>query len=88
MKAVTIGGRDILLARVNGEFYAVSNECTHIAMPLDQGTLAGYAVQCPLHGSRFDLRTGAALCEPAEGPLVVYQVRIVGDEILIGPKEL
>ena len=87
MKAVAASGTTVLLARVDDRYYAVGNDCTHIAMPLNEGILVGCEVECPLHSSRFDLRTGAALCPPAEEPLPVYAVRIVGDAILVGPRE-
>mgnify|MGYP001325408035 CR=1 FL=1 len=87
MIAVNAEGHDILLARVEDNYYAVSNDCTHIAMPLNQGKLMGCEVQCPLHESRFDLRTGAALCEPAEDPLEVFAVNIIGNDILVGPSK-
>ena len=90
MKCVKLGGRKILLANVDGEIHAADETCTHEDASLCLGSLKGPLVRCPLHGSRFDLRTGAALEDPAEQPLAIYPVRIEGDTILIGtePKEV
>ena len=90
MKCVKLDGRKILLANVEGEIHAADETCTHEDASLCLGSLKGPLVRCPLHGSRFDLRTGAALEDPAEQPLAIYPVRIEGDTILIGtqPKEV
>ena len=75
----------ILLANVNGEYHAVSEVCTHAYFSLSEGVLTGKEVECPLHGSVFDVKTGEALGPPAGEPLTVYPVRIEGGDILIGP---
>ncbi len=58
MKSVTVEGEDILLARVEDRYYAVGNICPHLQARLSEGTLEGYIVTCPRHGSQFDVRTG------------------------------
>lgn len=83
MKCVRVDGRRVLLANVGGEYLASDDTCTHEDASLATGSLKGELVKCPLHGSRFNLRTGAALEEPAEHPLAVYAVRVDGDDILI-----
>jgi len=85
MMCVDVHGARILLANVDGEYYAVSDTCTHEDASLSQGALRGEYIRCPLHGSRFSLRTGAPLEEPAETPLKVYTVRLAGDDVCIGP---
>ncbi len=55
---MAIGTQQVLLANINGKFYAIGNLCTHVGGPLDRGKLEGHEVQCPLHGSRFDVTTG------------------------------
>ncbi len=82
MKCVeTGGGRRLLLANVGGEFLAVDDRCTHEEASLSTGSLRGELVKCPLHGSRFNLRTGEALEEPATEPLRTYPVRVIDGEI-------
>jgi len=84
MKRVDIGARRILLANVGGRFYAVDNTCTHEDASLSHGALQGEWVKCPLHGSRFNVRTGEVVEEPANEKLATYPVRIEGDEVWIG----
>lgn len=76
-------GRDICLAYVDGRVFAVDDMCSHEDASLAKGSLHSDCVKCPLHGSRFDLKTGAALDEPAEDPVNTYAVRIQGDDILV-----
>ncbi len=84
MRCFEVAGRRILLANVGGRLYAVDDTCTHEEASLATGVLKGEHVKCPLHNSRFDLRTGAALEEPAEEPLRTYPVREEGGRVLIG----
>jgi 3-phenylpropionate/trans-cinnamate dioxygenase ferredoxin subunit len=75
--------QDICLAYVDGEVYAIDDMCSHEDASLSKGSLHEDCVKCPLHGSRFDLKTGAALDEPAEDPVNTYPVKIDGDDILV-----
>lgn len=84
MKRVDIGGRRILLANVDGRFYAVDDTCTHEDASLSRGALRGEWVKCPLHGSRFNVRTGEVVEEPASEKLATYPVRLEAGEIWIG----
>jgi 3-phenylpropionate/trans-cinnamate dioxygenase ferredoxin subunit len=84
MKRVDIGARRILLANVGGRFYAVDDTCTHEDASLSSGALRGEWVKCPLHGSRFNVRTGEVVEEPASEKLATYPVRIEADEVWIG----
>lgn len=58
MKGVTIQGKELVLARVGEEYYAVDGVCPHMKGRLSEGTLEGYTVTCPRHGSQFDVRNG------------------------------
>ena len=58
MKRVVLGEQDIIIARVEGKFYAAQGRCPHMRAYLSRGKLNGTVVTCPLHGSRFDLKTG------------------------------
>lgn len=84
MIRVEISGRRILLANVDGRFYATADTCTHEDASLSSGSLRGELVKCPLHGSRFNVCTGRVMEEPAEQDLQTYPVRVEGDHILIG----
>jgi nitrite reductase/ring-hydroxylating ferredoxin subunit len=87
MLAVRVGDTEVLLASVQGHYYAISNICSHAAAWLDQGDLrpATWEVQCPLHQGRFDLRTGKPTAAPPNRPVAVYAVRVEGEDILVGP---
>ena len=84
MKLVEIGDERILLVNLNGEYHAVSEVCTHAFAPLSEGELAGPEVECPLHGSVFNVETGDVLSPPAGEALTVYPVLVEGGNILIG----
>jgi nitrite reductase/ring-hydroxylating ferredoxin subunit len=83
MKAVEVAGENICLANVDGKYYAIGNICTHADGPLDQGTLEGYEVECPWHGSKFDVRTGEPTNPPAMSSEPAYEVKVEGDNILL-----
>lgn len=85
MKCVRVGGRPILIANVDGAFYATDDTCTHEDTSLSRGHLAGDVVKCPLHNSRFNVRTGEVLEDPAEENLRTYALRVEGEDILVGP---
>lgn len=85
MKRVEIGRDEILLVNVSGEVYACEDVCTHAYASLSEGDLDGAEVQCPLHGSIFDVITGEVKTPPAADNLRVFAVRIEGQDILVGP---
>jgi nitrite reductase/ring-hydroxylating ferredoxin subunit len=82
-KKFTIENNDILLANVDGKIYAVDDMCTHEDSSLSLGCLKGELVYCTLHGSRFSVRTGEPMEEPATVALQRYQVRIQNNRIEI-----
>ncbi len=82
-KKFTVGNNDILLANVDGKIYAVDDMCTHEDSSLSLGCLKGELVSCTLHGSRFNVRTGEPMEEPATEALLRYQVRVQNDRIEI-----
>jgi glycine betaine catabolism B len=83
MKQVQVDDEAICLANVDGKFYAIGNVCTHEGGPLADGTLDAYEVECPWHGSKFDVRTGEVTNPPARKPESTYEVKINGNNILI-----
>ena len=86
MLKVEVLGKSILLSMVNGEVYAIDAVCSHEGGPLEDGILDGFEVECPWHGSRFDVRTGEVRNPPADTPQLAYEVKIDGDWILIKEK--
>ena len=80
------GGKPVALSMVNGEVYAIDAVCSHEGGPLEEGTLDGYEVECPWHGSKFDVRTGEVKNPPAETPQSVYEVKVENNDILVRKK--
>jgi 3-phenylpropionate/trans-cinnamate dioxygenase ferredoxin subunit len=82
-KLVEVEGQKIALFRLDGAFYALSDTCTHRGGPLSEGTVEGAQVTCPLHGARFDIKTGAVLGAPAAREVRSYPVRVAGADVEI-----
>ena len=80
------GGKPVVLSMVNGKVYAIDAVCSHEGGPLEEGTLEGYEVECPWHGSKFDVRTGEVTNPPAETPQSVYEVKVENNDILVRKK--
>lgn len=78
-----VGDQRIAIYNVDGEFYATDDTCTHDEASLCEGTLDGDVIECPLHGARFNVRTGAVISMPAVVPLETYPLKVEGDEIKI-----
>ncbi len=87
MKQVAAGGAVILLARVNGQCFAVSAHCTHYGAPLVDGVLSGDRIICPWHHACFDVKTGDLEEPPAFDALERFDVRIDGEQILVNVPE-
>ena len=86
MKRVVLDDFPIALYNCGGTISATADTCSHAEASLAEGTLdcaAGW-VECPLHGARFDVRTGKALCLPAVSPVKVFPVKVEGDAIFVG----
>ena len=81
--AVTVDGVDVALVRDGDEVYAIRDECSHAAIALSEGDVEGCEIECWLHGSRFDLRTGKPTCLPATEPVAIYPVTVDGDDVLV-----
>ena len=60
-KGVVVAGVEVLLAKVEGQVYALANRCGHMSMYLSEGRTADHTVECALHGAVFDLRSGAVV---------------------------
>jgi nitrite reductase/ring-hydroxylating ferredoxin subunit len=86
-KQVMVGGTPVCLARSQGEVMAIFDECSHAEVALSDGDVENCTVECWLHGSRFDLRTGKPIGLPATEAVPVYPVRIDGDDIFVAVKE-
>ena len=84
MRAVEVGRTSVAVFHLDdGSWHAIGNECTHQYALLTDGWLEGSEIECPLHAAKFDVRTGQALCAPADTPVPVFPVRIDGDAVMI-----
>lgn len=86
MKRVEIEGHRYLVANANGSYYAVDELCSHEDVSLYLGCIQGDNIKCSLHGSRFSLKTGQPLEDPATEPLSTYPVKLNGNKILLRPR--
>lgn len=87
LQRVRSSGDAVCLVRHNGEISALSDICTHQHFSMSLGDLlADGTLQCAWHGARYDCRTGEVKQVPATAPLPVFQVRVDGDRILVGPR--
>ena len=96
MKAVTVEGQQVLIAQVGDEYYAISNICPHRAGKLSDGKLDGTIVECPVHGSRFNITNGKVIRRLSGGfagkllglfkvisNIKTYKTEIEGDSIKV-----
>lgn len=79
----TLNGIKIALFKVGDEYCAVNNTCSHAGGSLADGFVDGGVVECPLHGARFDVRTGAVVGLPATRPQERYRVEVRGEEVFV-----
>lgn len=80
---VDVADVPVCVARSGGEFYAIRDVCSHADVPLSEGDVDDCTVECWLHGSRFDLRSGKPTGLPATKPVPVYAVRVEGADVLV-----
>lgn len=84
-RKVDIGGLEILLVRIDGDIYAISDTCSHADVSLSNGFVDAddCTVECPKHGASFDLRTGEALTLPAIRPVSIYEVAVINGDVVL-----
>lgn len=79
---VTLDNREIVILRQDNQVFALSNVCSHQHIPrLHEGTLECYSIECPMHGWRYDIRTGKSLT--GDGNIPVYDLKIENDILSI-----
>ena len=81
---VFVSGEAVAIVRdEGGDLHAISDLCTHATVPLSEGEVDDCTIECWLHGSRFDLRTGEPTGLPAITPIDVYPINVDGDDVLV-----
>ena len=81
--AVTIGDLDVAVARNGDEVFALQDLCSHAAVALSEGDVANCTIECWLHGSRFDLRTGKPTTFPATEPVATFPVDVRDGDVYV-----
>ncbi|CAM5691555.1 MULTISPECIES: non-heme iron oxygenase ferredoxin subunit [Streptomyces] len=82
-KRVELDGTPVSLVHTGGEVFAINDICSHANVSLSEGEVDDCHIECWLHGSRFDLRSGKPDSLPATRPVPVYPVKIEGDDVLV-----
>ena len=80
---VRAGELDVALYNIDGQFYATHNTCTHALALLSEGWLEGEVIECPLHGGRFEVKTGKGLGAPVTCDVQTLPVRLAGNNLQI-----
>lgn len=83
--ATEVEGIEVAVVNIGGEYFAIEDECSHASIPLTEGDVLAEdcQIECWLHGSRFDLRTGEPTGLPAIDPVPVYACHLEGDDVLV-----
>ena len=87
VKQYQIEGRPVALCNVDGELYALEDICTHAFAHLSEGGLEGGQIKCPLHGAKFDVKTGKALTLPAVKAVPTHELKIEDGNVYIALNE-
>ena len=85
---VTVGEHRIAMFRIEDDVYAVGDRCSHAEASLAEGELFDLEVECPRHGSEFDLRTGKPLSLPATAPVPTYETVVEDGMVYLDLEEL
>lgn len=83
MIGTKVGGKQIMIANVDGSFYAMADKCTHRGCRLSGGKLEEGKVHCQCHGSVFNVETGKVVKGPAKTPEPTFQVKVEKDQIMV-----
>lgn len=83
VKKFEINDTKIALFKIEDNFYATSDTCTHAEASISEGEIEDDTITCPHHGAKFNIKTGAALTLPAMMPLETFEIKVEGNEVLI-----
>jgi nitrite reductase/ring-hydroxylating ferredoxin subunit len=83
IRRFSVNGAEILLARSENQFYALSEKCTHRGGPLSEGTLEDGVITCPWHFGLFDLKTGSVVGPPPFQPVQKFEVSVENGAVFV-----
>ncbi|WMW21397.1 Rieske (2Fe-2S) protein [Methanolobus mangrovi] len=81
-KPLLIEGNKVLVLRIDGDFFAMSNKCPHMECPLSKGTLEQYVIKCPCHDWKFDIRNGEFL-DAREIKVPLYEIKVMEGSVFV-----
>ena len=76
IKKFEINDDEITICNINNQIFAINDNCSHDEASLQEGFIDGYEIECPMHGAKFDIRTGEVTCLPAVSPIKTYNIKI------------
>ena len=76
IKKFEINDEEITICNINNQIFAIYDNCSHDEASLQEGFIDGYEIECPMHGAKFDIRTGEVTCLPAVSPIKTYNIKI------------
>lgn len=80
---IDVDGTDVAIFKIEGQFYAIEDVCTHDGAEIASGELDGYEIICPRHGARFCVKTGAVTAPPAYEDIDTFPIRIENDTVQV-----
>lgn len=83
---VEADGQSVVVFNIRGTLFAIGADCSHQGGPLDEGELTEHRVECPWHGSVFDVETGRVLRGPADSPVVAYRAFMDTEGLVLEPR--
>ncbi len=83
MKVFTVNGKRVLIANLEGTFFATQDLCTHDGGSLADGELVDGEIECPRHGARFEVKTGRVTALPAMFPIKTFPVQVSGENLQV-----
>jgi 3-phenylpropionate/trans-cinnamate dioxygenase ferredoxin subunit len=84
---VDLEEESVIILNIEGEYYCIADLCTHDGGPLEDGDVLDHQIECPRHGARFDVRTGAVTRLPATDPIPTYPVRVEDEQVWVEEPE-
>ncbi|MDE1823016.1 MAG: non-heme iron oxygenase ferredoxin subunit [Candidatus Micrarchaeota archaeon] len=82
-RMVSVDGKAIAVFKIGGKLFAIDELCPHAHGPLHEGAVENYIVECPWHGSQFDIRSGRLARGPSTSGVNTYRIYVKGEEVFV-----
>jgi len=81
---ITASGKELVVTKLDGSYYAIDNICTHAGAELHEGELSNSELKCPWHGAKWDIKTGSLISFPQKlKPLQSHRISVENDTLFI-----